>query len=334
MPENAELQAYVKADTAQITEVFTVIGKTVDQIARGFAEAVTPAFEGFKKALEQADFTLQPAWHHEWQKPVGKVDPGSGDACFSAAVAQAQAKYLANQPGKLLVQHKHGQQITAEQVAKAFDIPLSLVADPVVDQPVIEAVGVDLAVYGTTFVAKMSDGTIQHLSPTEVSVTTSPKKAPIVASGGFIAPLDHLEDSGYWAPLGTVTGFEPEPEHLEGDGDLFPHVSASYKPLVFDVLGKAQPVVVMPKPVSTSHWPADGTQHVGPDGAVWEFALKGGWVITVGPESAAHRALYGWWCSCCEVHWERHTADPVGCESGGWLRPATSAEHKRALLQS
>lgn len=330
----------------QTTEAFAALGQTLNDIGKGFSEAITPVMAHIqamanqmaesvlpKPKPSQADYVLH-AWHHDWEHPVGKVDPGSGEACFSAAVAQAQAKYLASQPAKMLVQHKAGQQITAEQIAQAFDIPLSLVADPVKDQPVIEAVATDLSVYGTAFVAKMSDGTIQHLSPTEVSVTSDPKKEPIVASGGLIAP-----QSG-WSLLGTTTGFEPDLDQLDGDGDPFPSVSASYKPLTFSVLGKAQPVVVTPqKPVSTvpEHWPADGTTHTGPDGAVWTFAVKGGWIITEPPLldfGTEKRAPYGWWCTACAVHWIRHTADPVGCESGGWLRPATSTEHKLALMQA
>lgn len=79
-------------------------------------------------------------------------------------------------------------------------------------------------------------------------------------------------------------------------------------------------------------WPADGTQHTGPDGAVWEFHLAGGWIIVQDLASPIDRAPYGWYCTACNEHWSVHKGDPVGCESGGWLRPATSAEHKRALL--
>jgi hypothetical protein len=83
------------------------------------------------------------------------------------------------------------------------------------------------------------------------------------------------------------------------------------------------------------NWPEDGAQHTGPDGAVWEFRLAGGWII-VQPAaeypSTEHRAVYGWYCTACCEHWSVHKGDPVGCESGGWLRPATSAEHKQALL--
>lgn len=42
---------------------------------------------------------------------------------------------------------------------------------------------------------------------------------------------------------------------------------------------------------------------------------------------------YGWFCTACKVHWSRHTGDPVACDSGGYVREASSAEHKLALLQ-
>lgn len=81
-------------------------------------------------------------------------------------------------------------------------------------------------------------------------------------------------------------------------------------------------------------WPADGTQHTGPDGAVWEFHPAGGWRVVEYPSvyDPKKMAPYGWFCTACNEHWTVHKGDPVGCDSGGWLRPATSAEHKRALL--
>jgi hypothetical protein len=44
-------------------------------------------------------------------------------------------------------------------------------------------------------------------------------------------------------------------------------------------------------------------------------------------------APYGWFCTVCCEHMIVHTGDPVACDSGGYLRPATSAEHKLAMLQ-
>jgi hypothetical protein len=88
-------------------------------------------------------------------------------------------------------------------------------------------------------------------------------------------------------------------------------------------------------PSKISGWPEDSTRHTGPDGAVWEFNLSGGWIIVQQPDElfgGGERAPYGWWCSACSEHWSVHKGDPVGCDSGGWLRPATSAEHKEALL--
>jgi hypothetical protein len=86
-----------------------------------------------------------------------------------------------------------------------------------------------------------------------------------------------------------------------------------------------------------AHWPVDGTRHLGPDGTVWEFHISGGWIIAQVPDllfsaGTELRAPYGWWCSACGEHWDVHKGDPVGCESGGWLRPATSAEHKAMTL--
>lgn len=43
-------------------------------------------------------------------------------------------------------------------------------------------------------------------------------------------------------------------------------------------------------------------------------------------------APYGWFCTICEEHMSVHEGDPVACDSGGYVRPATSAEHKLALL--
>lgn len=81
--------------------------------------------------------------------------------------------------------------------------------------------------------------------------------------------------------------------------------------------------------------PADGTRHTGPDGAVWEFHIKGGWRVVQQPDElfdGGEQAPYGWFCVYCAEHATVHGGDLVACDSGGWLRPATSAEHKKALL--
>jgi hypothetical protein len=81
----------------------------------------------------------------------------------------------------------------------------------------------------------------------------------------------------------------------------------------------------------TGFGPAEGEQHTGPDGAVWEFHLSGGWRIVQDLASPIDRAPYGWFCTACDLHMTVHKGDPVACDSGGWCRPATSAEHKRTL---
>jgi hypothetical protein len=76
----------------------------------------------------------------------------------------------------------------------------------------------------------------------------------------------------------------------------------------------------------------------GPDGVlqVWN---GGQWIPVKEPETLfedtppAYPAAYGWWCTFHGCHFQEDPGDLVGCESGGHLRPATSAEHKRMLLK-
>jgi hypothetical protein len=88
---------------------------------------------------------------------------------------------------------------------------------------------------------------------------------------------------------------------------------------------------VNPAAVAMAFGLTEGEQHTGPDGAVWEFHLSGGWRIVQDLASPIDRAPYGWFCTACDLHMTVHKGDPVACDSGGWCRPATSAEHKRTL---
>lgn len=77
-------------------------------------------------------------------------------------------------------------------------------------------------------------------------------------------------------------------------------------------------------------------EHTGPDGSLWTFKFEGGWRRSAVEESlfgGGGMAPHGWFCSYCKQHVEVHAGDLIGCDSGGWLRPATASEHKLALLQ-
>jgi hypothetical protein len=285
----------------------------------------------------------------------------------------------------------------------------------------VTAVGMDLALYGDAYVAKHEDGSISHV--------------PMSNHTSGMA-MDY-----YGKPV-------PGEANLEGSGDPFEYTVKKARPMSFEVLGKAQPVVVTPPKLSTwktelgqidqqgdvcqvslngvvstalglhaigaqivmtdlelakkligvipndgpgtgicvleqaaggqlftweagtgwiprlpdkplyasfpevstkkgglkfSSFPQDaavdpGDLHTGPDGAIWEFRVAGGWRVVEYPPgstaSSSQRAPYGWWCSYCGEHMLVHKGDPVACDSGGWCRPATSVEHKLAMMQA
>lgn len=135
------------------------------------------------------------------------------------------------------------------------------------------------------------------------------------------------------------TGWVPKDAGL--DYLTFPEVSTTTHKLAFTAAPKWETSTVHgkvydhPAGLPPQH-PEDGTRHTGPDGAIWEFNLKGGWwvVESFGTSTGPGRSVYGWWCSYCGEHMAVHKGDPVACDSGGWCRPATSAEHKLAMMQA
>lgn len=146
------------------------------------------------------------------------------------------------------------------------------------------------------------------------------KSEPLMASGGFIAPQDGTYEIGFQSLHGSF----PQVSTAKG-GVKFDHEAWA------DGTWETDPVDSYPD-AAELHW--DGMAHTTETGDRWEWKHAGGWRRTAEAElfSDGEMAPHGWFCSYCGEHATVHGGDIIGCDSGGWLRPATSAEHKQALL--
>jgi hypothetical protein len=69
-----------------------------------------------------------------------------------------------------------------------------------------------------------------------------------------------------------------------------------------------------------------------PEVSTTKGGVKFGYGAAEEPLFDPTEAPYGWFCTVCEEHMIVHKGDPVACDSAGSVRPATSAEHKLAVL--
>jgi hypothetical protein len=329
------------------------------------------------------------------------ITPATAKTAETTAELAATFKAI----GGALKQAAEPFKITAQMVAKAFDVPLEVLMPVGTPDYPAQVAAIKAAAYPPPKLPINASGPVmvsqldEHGAPTGKLIELG-KVSDFsfnYAEGGIITPeqakaagesllkkhqITFAVDLGADASKDTVVAamtshFEPPDEYLHGDGDIPLYQP---KPFVFNVLGKAQPVVVHSPPqqvwqnelgvvtkidskmsrvdlvgtVSTAAGyhklaltlvtehelahrlltetdPAKkiqmGVQFVNGMPFTWEAGT--GWV-----PKEQEPARYGWFCDACQVHWNAHTGDPVACESGGYVRQATSAEHKLMLLHS
>lgn len=326
---DATVSVSVTPETAKVTEQFAAIGKVFADMGQTLSEAAKkvfgPALQTVLPTPVQGDYALWPGQIAKaFDVPLMAVAP---ELCVNHSPyvpAEKALNHLGINAYLHQQQHQtdysaqlHKLKVAAEAMKPATmtvkyedispELWKTLLGEPYPFKPQspITQLAVDLAVYGNAYVALHEDGSISTIDPTEVVVDM---------------PHKH---------------FEPPPEYLEGDGDPWPKLKAHQ---VFYAIGEAQPIVVSdhvsspavdfdkPMPVQ------EGKQFTTMIGEIWEWRKAGGWRLTNSDPFNEDHAPHGWFCTYCWQHLEVHGGDPVACESGGWLRPATAVEHKRALL--
>jgi hypothetical protein len=304
-------------------------------------------------------------WEHDWEHPVAQL------------------------PTEQTIHFELSGALTPEQWKEIMGYPPS---------PITQ-VAVDLAVNGDACVALHEDGTVSSLPLADHQIASDGTVKKLKLSNhvsGMAVDINMAEDHMHFEP-------DPSAPYLEGDGDIDSIPKPAY--MSFDVLGKAQPLVVQPPylpmiwetalgkveltgVVSTAQGsyqlgaelvtldpqlakqligviPNDGpgtgncfleaaagdqlfTWEAGtgwipkpvyaplhasfPEVSTTKGGVKFGYGAAEEPLFDPTEAPYGWFCTVCEEHMIVHKGDPVACDSAGSVRPATSAEHKLAVL--